>query len=156
MPEKSILIALGGNALSREDEEGTIAQQFHNTEVTMRAIVEGVRGRFNRVVITHGNGPQVGNILFRSELAADVLYPLPLDVCVADSEGGIGYMLQQKLHNVLRSNAIEPRVVTLVMQTVVDSEDPAWKSPTKYVGQFYSAQDADRMMHERGWQMRED
>jgi carbamate kinase len=153
----SILIALGGNAISPPGEEGNVQQQFHHTQHSMHAVVQAVRGKYERVVITHGNGPQVGNILLRSEIAAEGgLYPLPLDTCVSDSEGGMGYMIQQMLHNVLRDEGLNVPVASLLTQTVVDADDTAWKNPTKYIGQGYSFEQSQRLMAERGWRMKED
>ncbi len=156
MRNSAILIALGGNAITREGEEGTVEQQFRNTEQTMRELVRGIEGRFQRVVLTHGNGPQVGNIVLRSELASSYIYPLPLDTCVSDSEGGMGYMFQQVLYNILHRKGMAERVVCVLTQVVVDRDDPAWRNPTKPIGKFYSEQEAQRLIAERGWQMRED
>lgn len=156
MRERAILIALGGNAITREGEEGTVEQQFRNTERTMQEIVRGIAGRFKRVVLTHGNGPQVGNIVLRSELASSYLYPLPLDTCVSDSEGGMGYMFQQVLYNILHRERMPERVVCVLTQVVVSHDDPAWENPAKPIGKFYSEEEARRLMAERGWRMRED
>lgn len=156
MRESAILIALGGNAITREGEEGTVEQQFRNTERTMQELVRGIRGRYQRVVLTHGNGPQVGNIVLRSELASSYIYPLPLDTCVSDSEGGMGYMFQQVLFNILHRQNLPERVVCVLTQVVVSREDPAWQNPTKPIGRFYSEEEARKMMAERGWIMRED
>jgi carbamate kinase len=156
MRESAILIALGGNAITREGEEGTVEQQFRNTEQTMRELVRGIRGRYKRVVLTHGNGPQVGNIVLRSELASSYIYPLPLDTCVSDSEGGMGYMFQQVLYNILHQQRLPERVVCVLTQVVVDRSDPAWQNPTKPIGRFYTEEEAKKMMAERGWNMRED
>ena len=156
MRHSAILIALGGNAITREGEDGTVDQQFRNTESTMKEIVRGIRGRYERVVLTHGNGPQIGNIVLRSELASSFVYPLPLDTCVSDSEGGMGYMFQQVLYNILHRQGMPERVVCVLTQVVVDAKDPAWDNPTKPIGKFYSEQEARVLMKERGWNMRED
>lgn len=156
IPSASILIALGGNAISVEGEEGNIGQQFQHTADTMREVVRAITGRYGRVVITHGNGPQVGNILMRSEMAAPALYPLPLDTCVSDSEGGMGYMLQQVLHNELVGSVEVRPVVSVLTQTVVSNDDPNWKNPTKFIGQFYEETEAQQLMAQRGWRMRRD
>jgi carbamate kinase len=154
--DRAVLIALGGNAISPEGEEGNIAQQFFHTEESMRAIVSASHGRFDRLVITHGNGPQIGNIVLRSELAAPALYPLPLDTCVSDSEGGMGYMIQQVLHNVLREEQWTAPVVSLLTQTIVSAEDQAWRHPAKFIGSFYSRDEALELAATRGWHVRED
>jgi carbamate kinase len=151
-----ILIALGGNAISVEGEEGNIHQQFQHAAETMNEVVEAVRIGYEQIVLVHGNGPQIGNILMRSEMASPQVYPLPLDTCVSDSAGGMGYMLQQVLHNTLCDHQMEKCVVTLVTQTLVDSDDPNWKNPTKFIGPFYAQSDAQRMMAQQGWRMRQD
>jgi carbamate kinase len=156
MSGKSILIALGGNAISREHEEGNIAQQFAHTRETMLELVRAVHGCFDRIVITHGNGPQIGNIVLRSEIAAPVLFPLPLDTCVSDSEGGMGYMIQQVLHNVLVEREICRHVVSVLTQVVVSQDDSHWTNPTKYIGKFYTEEEAEERISERGWRMRRD
>jgi carbamate kinase len=122
----------------------------------MQGIVRGLHGRYTRLVLTHGNGPQIGNIVMRSELAAPQVYPLPLDTCVSDSEGGMGYMIQQIMHNVLTEEGLPPHVTCVLTQVVVDPADPMWKSPTKFVGRYYSADEARNLAAERGWQLRED
>jgi len=156
MRHSAILIALGGNAITREGEEGTVEQQFRNTEQTMRETVRGIHGRYQRVVLTHGNGPQIGNIVLRSELASSLVYPLPLDTCVSDSEGGMGYMFQQVLYNILHQQGKAERVVCVLTQVVVDRDDPAWQNPTKPIGKFYTEQEAQQLITERGWRMRDD
>ncbi len=148
---ESLFIALGGNALA-----GDLAQQYAHTSETMRELAHILLSHPARVVITHGNGPQVGNILFRSEYARKVLYPLTLDVCVSDSEGGMGYMLQQVLHNELINVSVNRNVVTVITQVEVDPDDPAMQNPTKFIGQWYSEKEARRLARERGWIVRED
>ena len=167
MQKSAILVALGGNAISRSGEEGTIVQQFGHTRETMEEIARGVAGRYRRLLITHGNGPQIGSIILRSELAAPEIYPLPLDTCVSDSEGGMGYMIQQIMQNVLRKWHDEPGaktewrlrdkcVVCVLTQVRVDPQDPMWSNPTKFIGRFYTMAEADKLKDERKWQMRED
>jgi carbamate kinase len=108
------------------------------------------------VVLSHGNGPIVGNIVIRNEAARDVIPPMPLDVCGADSQGGIGYMLQQVLGNELRARGIFNTVVSLVTQCVVHPDDPAFKNPTKPIGPFYAREKAEALGREKGWEMQED
>ncbi|MCX7019475.1 MAG: carbamate kinase [bacterium] len=158
MRDTAVLIALGGNAISPQGEEGNITQQFDHTRETMRGLTRALRGRFARVVLTHGNGPQIGNIMLRSELAAPQVYPLPLDTCVSDSEGGMGYMIQQVLYNVLREEepAAPPRVACVLTQIVVRPDDPMWRNPTKFIGRFYGEEEARQLAAARGWTMRED
>ncbi|GAB4319165.1 MAG: carbamate kinase [Candidatus Sumerlaeia bacterium] len=152
------MIALGGNAIVGPGEEGNLAQQYANTTRTMREIARLVKiWPDGRLVITHGNGPQVGNILLRSEEASHRIYPLTLDVCVSDSEGGMGYMIQQILNNELAALGFGDRdVVTIITQTVVDPHDPAFADPSKFIGQAYSAERAEALRRERGWTMKED
>src|SRR5210317_824763 len=132
---KLAVIALGGNALLRGDQTGTIYEQEQNTTETIENIVFLVREGYD-LVITHGNGPQVGNILMRND-AGEQIYnipQMPLDICVADSQGGIGYMIERMLRNVLKKHNIDKEVVTLVTAVVVESDDPAFNMPTKRVG----------------------
>ncbi len=149
------VLALGGNAIQPASGPGTIEEQFRVTEATMAQVLELLRGG-EQVILTHGNGPIVGNILIRNEAAADTIPPTPLYICGADSQGGIGLMLQQALHNVSNRQGIDTHVVTVVTQTVVDANDPAFRNPTKPIGPFYTEVEARRMEKERGWTMRED
>ncbi|RME26095.1 MAG: carbamate kinase, partial [Candidatus Zixiibacteriota bacterium] len=107
-------------------------------------------------VVTHGNGPQVGNALLRVELARDKAPVLPLGVLVADTEGGMGYMIEQSLQNRLRAEGINRPVITIITQMLVDRDDPAIANPTKFVGQWYSEEEARKLMAERDWQMKPD
>ncbi len=152
---KTAVVALGGNAITQPDMEDTIANQFANTRRSLDAVVELARDGFN-LVVTHGNGPQVGNALLRTELARGRAPILPLGVLVADTEGGMGYMIEQSLQNRLRDENIHRPVVTLITQMLVDENDPAVNNPTKYIGQFYPEEDAHRFMEERRWQMKQD
>lgn len=156
MTKPSVLIALGGNAISKPGMRGTITEQFHATNESMEHVAELVASGYDRIIISHGNGPQVGNVILRSEMASKLVYPLPMDTCVADTQGGMGYMIQQVLRNHLRRrNAIKP-VATIMTQTVVDINDPAFKNPTKPIGQFYSKKEAEDLMTARGWEMKAD
>src|SRR5690349_17790132 len=139
---KRALIAIGGNSLIRAGEKGTIAEQLANTRRTAQAIVKLMDDGFN-VVITHGNGPQVGAALIRSERAADQVYGHPLDVCDATTQGEIGYLLQQSLCNELAAAGKSCPVATVVSQVVVSPDDPAMLKPTKPVGPFYTRDDAE-------------
>ncbi len=149
------VLALGGNAILPAKGPATIEEQFRVTEATMAQVLALLRGG-EQVILTHGNGPIVGNILIRNEAAADTIPPVPLYICGADSQGGIGLMLQQALHNVSNREGIDTHTVTVVTQTVVDPNDPAFKNPTKPIGPFYSEAEARRMEKERGWTLRED
>jgi len=152
---KTAVVALGGNAISRTDMPDTIANQFRLTRESLSAIVPLVKAGYN-IAITHGNGPQVGNAILRVELARDRTPVLPIGICVADTEGGIGYMIAQSLQNRLLREKIERPVATIVTQVVVDLEDPAMSNPTKFIGQFYTEEDARRFASERGWTVRQD
>lgn len=152
---RTALVAVGGNALIRASQRGTIAEQRENAATTARYIVELIKRGFS-VVITHGNGPQVGAQLLRSELAADQVIPEPLDVCGADTQGAIGYMLEQALERALADSGLTTPVATVITQTVVSADDPAFQHPSKPVGRFYSAEEAGRRQRELGWAMVED
>jgi carbamate kinase len=152
---KTALIAVGGNSLIRAGEKGDITEQLANTRRTAEAIVSLMRSGF-RLAITHGNGPQVGAQLIRSERASDQVYSQRLDVCDASTQGEIGYLLQQSLHNELDTQGLHVPVVTLLTQVVVSSTDPALQHPTKPVGPFYSREEADRRHRALGWQLVED
>lgn len=154
---KLVVIALGGNALLRGDQEGTIDQQEQNTTDTLENIVFLIKKGYN-VVLSHGNGPQVGNILMQND-AGEQLYnipQMPLDVCVADSQGSIGYMIERMLRNVLRKHNLKREVVTLATMVQVDKDDEAFKNPTKRVGKTYDKKEADRLAKEKGWVFKEE
>ncbi len=150
--KKIAVVALGGNALLRENETGTIEQQETNTTETLENLIFLIKEGFE-LVVTHGNGPQVGNILMRND-AGNQLYniaPMPLDICVADSQGGIGYMIERMLRNVLKKHGIHKNVITLVTMATVDPNDPAFKNPTKGIGKIYSEPEAKKLQEEKGW-----
>ncbi len=156
MPEaKTAVVALGGNAITVPGQEDTIANQFANTRKSLDGIVELAREGF-KLVVTHGNGPQVGNCLLRVELARGKAPILPLGILVADTEGGMGYMIEQSLGNRLRAEGINRQVVTIMTQMVVDPNDPAIDNPTKFIGQFHTKEEADVFAESRGWRMKKD
>jgi carbamate kinase len=150
---RTALVAIGGNSLIRAGEKGTLAQQVANTRRTARAIAGLIQDGF-RLVITHGNGPQVGAALLRSERASDQVYSQSLDVCDAATQGEIGYLLQQALLNELSPAGV--RVATVLTQVVVAQDDPAMSRPTKPIGPFYSKGDAEERARALGWQIVED
>ena len=152
---KTALVAVGGNSLIRAGEKGAIAEQLGNARRTAQAIIGLIRLGYN-LVITHGNGPQVGAQLLRSERASDVVYGQTLDVCGAASQGEIGYLLAQSLQNELAAADMDVPVVSLVTQTVVSPDDPAMQHPSKPIGPFYSRADADEKKRLLGWQIVED
>lgn len=149
-----ILIALGGNALILPGERGYIEEQFRHTDACMKPIADLI-ARGAKVVLTHGNGPIVGNILLRNECARDFIPPMPLYICVADSQGGIGAMMGQSLHNHLSMINIKKCVSTVITHVIVDVDDPAFRDPSKPVGPYYPKEDAEKYMDTRGWKMRE-
>ncbi len=153
--KKIIVVALGGNALIQEGEKGTIQEQFANTQKSIEGIVHCIKKGFD-VVITHGNGPQVGNMLLMVELSHGKVPEVPLGVCVADTEGAIGYMIQQTLVNRLQKECIKKCVVTILTQVIVDKDDNAFKNPTKPIGPFFTGEEAKKFSKERGWKMIED
>jgi carbamate kinase len=150
-----VVIALGGNALIMEGQRGTIAEQFENTRKSLDGIVYCLKQGYG-VVITHGNGPQVGNLLLMVEASRNQVPELPLEVCVADTEGAIGYMIQQSLTNRLRKEGLDRCVVTVLTQVIVDKHDTAFSNPTKPIGPFFSTEDAERFRKEKGWHIVED
>ena len=152
--KKSIMIALGGNALSPREEAGTIYQQFLHTRESLDAIMHFVNLDHN-ICITHGNGPQVGDELLRMNLTHNDVPPLPLGLCVAETQGSIGYMIQQTLQNALKQKSINREVVTLITQTIVDRDDPSIKKPTKFIGQHFSKSEAKKMAKKFGWKIKE-
>lgn len=146
------VIALGGNAILPAGKAGTIAEQVAITTTAMSEI-GGLIATGRQTVITHGNGPIVGNIVVRNEAMKSTIPPMPLDVCGADSQGGIGYMIQQTLGNVLRERGRADVVVSVITQVVVDEEDPAFGDPLKPIGPFYSKENASKLARERGWKI---
>ena len=144
---KKAVIALGGNALIKDDQEGTINEQFSNTREICKSIVKIIKNGWD-VVVTHGNGPQVGAILLQNDLAKDVTPPMPLGICVAESEGLIGYMIQQCLSNALQKAGIDKPVVALITQVLVDEDDPSFTNPTKPIGPYYSDEEVDEIINE--------
>lgn len=149
------VIAIGGNSITKAGQVGTIKEQFENSAETAEHVAAMVAKGWN-VVLTHGNGPQVGNVLLRVELAAPQIYTLPLDTCDSDTQGGMGYMLQQVLGNALRRRGIHKPVATVITQVLVDENDPAFQNPTKPIGPFFSQIEAERRRIERGWNVIED
>ena len=149
-----ILIALGGNALILPGERGYIEEQFRHTDACMKPISDLIASG-TKVVLTHGNGPIVGNILLRNECARDFIPPMPLYICVADSQGGIGAMMSESLNNHLGKLNVKKTVLTVITHVVVDPDDPAFRDPSKPIGPYYSEEDAKRYKDIRGWKMRE-
>jgi len=150
-----MLVAVGGNATHPEDIEGTSAEQAAMAANTAKSLLP-ITSLDNELIITHGNGPVVGKILMRQVLTRDRIAPMPLDICVAHSQGGIAYLLMQAIENSLREINNERHCAVLLTQVEVDKDDPAFDNPTKPIGAFYSEADAAKISHELGWLMRED
>ncbi|MFY9902546.1 MAG: carbamate kinase [Trichococcus sp.] len=152
---KRVVIALGGNAILRPNQEATFDNQMHNIKLSAELIAK-IEKLDYEIVVTHGNGPQVGNILRQNEEAKDVVPQMPLDVCSAESQGFIGYMMEQSLKNALNEEELTSGVLTLLTQTEVSPDDPAFDNPTKPIGVFYSEKEAEQLSEEKGWVMMED
>uniref|UniRef100_A0A832G6J9 Carbamate kinase n=1 Tax=Ignavibacterium album TaxID=591197 RepID=A0A832G6J9_9BACT len=154
---KIAVVALGGNALLRGNEIGTIQQQEKNTYDTCINLIKLLKQDYN-IVITHGNGPQVGNIMLRNEAGYNTykIPKMPLDICVADSQGGIGYMIERQMKNILTENKVRRNVVTLVTQVLVDRNDPAFENPSKPIGPFYLKEEADLLARTNNFVFKED
>lgn len=152
---KTIVVALGGNAISQQFEEGNIYQQFVNTRQSLSGVADLISLGY-RVLISHGNGPQVGNQLIRIESARDQVPVLPLGIVVADIQGGMGYMIAQCLTNVLQDRGVKKEIVCIVTQMIVNKNDPSLKNPTKFVGPFFKKEQVDELVNVRGWMVKED
>jgi carbamate kinase len=157
MTKKVAVVAIGGNSLIKDEKHKTVEDQYQAAKATTYHIADMIEAGWD-VAIGHGNGPQVGFILRRSEIAAKVegMHEVPLDVCGADSQGAIGYALQQTLQNELYRRGIKKAVATVVTQVLVDKDDPAFKNPTKPIGSFMDEAEAKRREKEMGWSVVED
>lgn len=151
-----LVIALGGNAITRPEDGPSVESQFERTRETVETLLPIVASGAYRIVLTHGNGPQVGSILLRSDVAAEagLLPRLPIDSAVADTQGAMGYMIQQCFSNALWESGIRLPVVTIVTQVLVDDEDPAFQNPTKPIGRFYPPEEVEKL-EQHGWVMTE-
>src|SRR3989344_4232200 len=149
MPRKLIVLALGGNALIKDTDKPSLEIQFKNASEVVKDILNLAKN--NNIIITHGNGPQVGNILLQVESAAGVAYRVPLEVCVAESQGEIGYIIEQTLRNY---NKKAP-VISILTQVLVSKKDPAFKNPTKFIGPFYNQFHAHELS-EKGFTIKQD
>jgi carbamate kinase len=152
---KLAVVAVGGNALIKDVEHKTIPDQYAAAAETMGHVVKMIQAGWD-VIVTHGNGPQVGFILRRSELSMHELHRVPLDYCGADSQGAIGYMFQQTLANEFRRQGMKMQAATVVTQTLVDSNDPAFKNPAKPIGSFMDEATARKHAEAEGWVIAED
>ena len=154
MKNSTVMIALGGNSISPKGKTGSIEDQFSQTRKTMDGLSNFIDLNYN-ICITHGNGPQVGNELLRMDLTNEKVPPLPLGVCVANTQGQMGYMIQQTLQNKLRDMNIDREVVTLVTQVIVDKNDKNINNPTKYIGPIYSKKDIMPLSNKFNWIIKE-
>ncbi|MCP4202974.1 MAG: carbamate kinase, partial [bacterium] len=150
-----VVIAIGGNSLIRDSQHMTVFDQYRACGETSRHIA-GIVEKGYRVIITHGNGPQVGFILLRSEMAREAIHEVPLDTCGADTQGAIGYQIAQTLDNELKRHGIDKTVAAVVTQAVVDRNDPGFQNPSKPIGPFYPNESAREHQANEGWIMRED
>ena len=155
MSKKLAVVAIGGNSLIQDKDHKTIPDQYAAAKETCVHIAGMIEQGWD-VAIGHGNGPQVGFILRRSELSRHELHEVPLDYCGADTQGAIGYMLQQNLHNEFKRRGMTKAATTLVTQVLVDREDPAFKAPTKPIGSFMDEADALQRRDSEGWDVVED
>ncbi|MGA2625691.1 MAG: carbamate kinase [Candidatus Bathyarchaeia archaeon] len=148
MSEKLIVIALGGNALLQRGQKGSFDDQYQNIKGTVAKVADLLE-RGHKIVLTHGNGPQVGATLLRHEAAKNIVPPFPLDACGAETQGFIGYMIQQALRNELKSRGIDKFVVTMITRVIVDKHDSAFQNPTKPIGPFYTKEEADKVREQK-------
>ncbi len=152
MKKKLAVVALGGNAILRGNEEGTIVQQEKNVTDTLENLIHLINDGYE-LVLTHGNGPQVGNILMRND-AGEQMYniaPMPLNICVADSQGGIGFIIERMMRNVLNKHGIKKNVISMITLVEIDKDDPAFQNPSKRVGKTYNKEEADKLSADKGW-----
>ncbi|MCK4262645.1 MAG: carbamate kinase [Dehalococcoidia bacterium] len=156
MRKEIIVIALGGNAILQPGQRGTIEEQLENVDTACTHLVEIAASEKYEMVITHGNGPQVGNVLLQNEVASSLVAPMPLHACGAATQGTMGYVIQQTLANRLRAAGLRHYITTVVSQVVVDRDDPAFEKPSKPIGPFYGWGEARRLRRDRGWDMIKD
>lgn len=152
---KTFVVALGGNSMLRAGGKGTFEEQLTNLQRTGEQLLELLTSG-NRIVITHGNGPQVGNLLLAIESAGHVVPSMPLDICGAATQGFMGFMIQNTLANSLRRAGLKHNITTVVTQVLVDKADPAFKNPTKPIGPFYDLNEVQKLRRDKGWDMIED
>jgi carbamate kinase len=151
----TLVVAFGGNAITRSGQRGEYEEQLANVQAMSAALAQLVADG-HRLLVTHGNGPQIGQIALQQDIARDTVPPMPFDVAGAMSEGQIGYLLQQSLHNTLCSRNLNRTCVTVITQVVVAADDPAFQNPTKPIGRFYSREEAEELHTQKGWIMVED
>jgi len=152
---KTAVVAIGGNAILRKGQEANLENQLGNLRVTCSYLAKMIKNGYD-IVITHGNGPQVGNILLQNELCRNEVPAMPLDVCVSESQGQIGFMIQQALTEELRKVGLEKEVTCVITRVLVDENDPAFGDPTKPIGPYYTKKQAQELEQTMGWTLRED
>lgn len=145
-----VLVSLGGNAILKHTDKGTAEEQFSNTAKTSQVLVNMLKENYH-IILTHGNGPQVGDILLAYDISKDTIPPMPLDVCVAQTQGMIGFMLQLSLKNSLIKENMKKSIVTILTQTVIDKDDPELNKASKPIGPFYSAEEAGKLRKNHDW-----
>lgn len=155
MTKQVAVVAVGGNSLIKDTKHQSVQNQYLAARETMQHISKMIQKGWD-VVITHGNGPQVGFILARSEYSRGIMHEIPLDSCGADTQGAIGYNFQMALGNEFKKLGIKKTVASVITQTVVDKDDPSFKKPTKPIGQFYNEEEALRRKNKDGWDIMED
>jgi carbamate kinase len=153
--QNKLLIALGGNALLDSKSKGTIEEKESASDNTSEQLLGLLSSDYN-VILTHGNGPQVGNLLIQNEEASKKIPPMPLDVCVSETQGEIGYILQKSIQNILNKYKIKKNVVTILTQVIVDKKDIAFENPSKPVGPYYTSDEAKVIIQQKGWKFIED
>ncbi len=151
---ETVVLAVGGNALLRPEDKGSAKEQM----LRARETAENIYSLFEEynIVITHGNGPQVGSILLQNEYSKNVVPPMPLDICGAMSQGEIGYMLEMSFHNFFEEKGLKKNIVTILTRVIVDENDPAFENPTKPIGPFYTKEESQKLIRKKGWHMIED
>jgi len=152
---KAAVVAFGGNALMGEDGNSSYSEQMIKTDIMCNKLLSLFDMGY-RILITHGNGPQVGNFLMQQESSAENVPPMPLDVCNAMTQGQIGYMIEQRLRNIFTANNINKPIIVFITQVVVSKDDPAFNNPTKFIGPFFDKENSEKLIRDKGWLMRED
>ncbi len=155
--KKLAVVALGGNALLKSGQKGTVEEQTENVATACNQVADLLDLGYN-IVIAHGNGPQVGNVMLQHEGGFNEfgIPKQPMDICVAETQGSIAYMIEQQMHNVLAKRGVKKNIISLITQVIVDKNDPAFKNPTKPVGPYYTPEVKDELVAKQGWQFKED
>ncbi|WRS28863.1 carbamate kinase [Oscillospiraceae bacterium MB08-C2-2] len=152
---RTVVIAIGGNAITQSGQKGTIAEQHQNIVHCCNIIADLVEAG-DRIILTHGNGPQVGSIVLQNDIAKHTVPENPLDICGAQTQGSLGYMISQTLMNLLSRRRLDKKVATVLTQVVVDEKDSAFQNPTKFIGPFFNEEEAEMLGREKGFCMRKD